>query len=318
MPGIARRIELDPLTGGIGAVVHGVDLASPLDDFLAAELTAAIQRHRVIFLRGQHRLEDDGQVALAERIGGTTRTHHPLSPGHHADKRISRLDSVRMAEENGRTDHWHVDSTFVERPPGGAVLRAVQLPPTGGDTLWANTVAAYATLPDPLRAFADAAWAVHSNRWGYAHIWTAARELPPPPEAGPDAATGFAGAPFETIHPLVRVHPQTGERALLLGSHLRHILGLTPAASTALRQVLQDHITRPENTVRWRWAQGDVAIWDNRSSQHYASADYVGHRIMHRVFLAGETPVGIDGTPSRAVVGDDGGFAPVARAAAAD
>jgi hypothetical protein len=151
---------------------------------------------------------------------------------------------------------------------------------------------------------------LQSNRWGYAHIWTAGRELPPPPDAHPDGATGFAGTPFETIYPLVRVASVDGERALLLGNHLRHILGLTPLASAASRQVLQDHVTRPENTVRWRWAPGDVAMWDNRSSQHDASSDYTGHRSMHRVFLARETPLGIDGTPSRTVVGDDAAFAP--------
>jgi hypothetical protein len=167
-------------------------------------------------------------------------------------------------------------------------------PAAGGDTLWANTAAAYAHLAPPLRDLADRLWAVHSNEYDYAavkpHISTeqldAYRKV-------------FTSTVYETEHPVVRVHPVSGERALLLGHFVKRIKGYGPADSAQLFNLLQGHVTRPENTVRWRWQAGDVAIWDNRATQHYAVDDYCAQpRVVRRVTVAGDVPFSVDGTRS--------------------
>jgi alpha-ketoglutarate-dependent sulfate ester dioxygenase len=308
MAGPRSVIEIRPIGGHIGAEIGGIDLADQLSDDSISAIREALWCHKVIFFRGQSRLDDDRQVNFAARIGRLTATAHPTHQSRSSDKpRISTLDSL---DANLRTDHWHTDTTFVEVPPAGAILRAVVLPTHGGDTLWANTGAAYQALPAHLRSFADQLRCVHSNRWGYAHIRSAATELPAMAGESEFGASPFFGPPFETIHSLVCVHPRSGERVLLTGSHMRHILGLTASGSADLQRMLQEYIIRPEHTVRWRWAVGDVAIWDNIATQHYAARDYIGQRVMHRVSLAGDPLVGVDGTRSVARIGDLSSYMP--------
>lgn len=299
-------MTISRIGGHIGAEITGIDLADPMDEPVAASIRAALWRHKVIFFRGQHRLDDDGQTEFAARIGELTMKAHPTHAGLAERPKISTLDSLDATVE---TDHWHTDSTFVDRPPAGAVLRAVQLPPAGGDTLWANTASAYLSMPDSVRGFIDTLWGAHSTRWDYGH--RRARDGLPPLEAdSPFAATAFYGPPFETLHPLVCLHPHTGERTILAGSHLRYIVGLPTNASFDIRRMLQDFITRPEHCLRWRWEVGDVAVWDNQATQHYAVRDYSEKRLMHRVSLAGGTPMGVDGRRSQARVGDLSSYAP--------
>jgi len=181
--------------------------------------------------------------------------------------------------------------TYVPAFPLFSVLRGVVIPPVGGDTVWANTVAAYYTLPAVLRGLADQLWALHSNAYDYG-------------ATRPDATarqvqlfeTVFKSTVYETEHPVVQVHPLTGERTIILGYFARKLLGVSSADSGHLFAMLQDHVTRLENMVRWRWQAGDVVIWDNRATQHKAIDDYgVEPRIVRRVTIDGPVSVGIDG-----------------------
>jgi alpha-ketoglutarate-dependent sulfate ester dioxygenase len=164
-----------------------------------------------------------------------------------------------------------------------------RVPPVGGDTVWANTAAAYATLPPVLRGLADQLWALHSNSYDYAHPNATAREVH-------FRESVFKSTICEVEQPVVQVHPVTGERAIILGHFARKLLGVSPADSDHLFAMLQDHVTRLENTVRCRWSVGDVVIWDNRATQHKAIDDYGDqHRIVRRVTIDGPVSVGIDG-----------------------
>lgn len=168
-------------------------------------------------------------------------------------------------------------------------------PPYGGDTLWANTATAYSNLPEPLRVLADGLRAVHSNEYDYAALRPDAL-----PEALAQYREVFTSTKFLTEHPVVRVHPETGERTLLLGNFVQRIQGLTGRDSRALLDLFQAHIESPENTVRRQWQPGDVAIWDNRATQHYGVDDSDDHeRTLRRVTVDGDVPVGPDGVPSR-------------------
>ena len=170
-------------------------------------------------------------------------------------------------------------------------------PESGGDTVWANTASAYADLPAELRELADRLWAVHSNEYDYAGVKPSASL-----EQLENYRKVFTSTVYETEHPVVRVHPQSGERTLLLGHFVKRLKGLSQHDSAHLFAVLQGHVTRLENTVRWRWQAGDVAIWDNRATQHYAIDDYGDQpRVVRRVTLGGDVPVGIDGQRSRTI-----------------
>lgn len=286
-------LEVHPLTPRIGAEISGVDLASEVRDEEVAEIRAALLRHRVIFFRGQQ-LDVTQQTAFAKRFGDIT-IGHPTVPGPDGLPEVFELDSLSGA----RADHWHTDVTFTDRPPTLSVLRAVVIPPLGGDTLWANTVAAYNDLPSSLQSFVDKLRAVHTNAYDYAN-----------PKHYTDEARRrhleiFTSTVFETEHPIVRIHPETKERALLLGGFAHRIVGLSPHEGHELLRLLSDRVTRPDNTVRWRWQEGDVAVWDNRVTQHYAINDYGDdRRIVQRVTVAGPIPVGLDGRVSRALAGD--------------
>ena len=193
--------------------------------------------------------------------------------------------------EDGRASRWHTDVTFVPAFPLFSVLRGVVIPPVGGDTVWANTVAAYETLPPLMRGLADQLWALHSNVYDYAATRpnATARQVQ-------RYETVFKSPVYETEHPVVQVHPLTGERAIVLGHFVRRLLGVSAADSAHLFAMLQDHVTRLENMVRWRWSAGDVVIWDNRATQHKAIDDYgVERRIVRRVTIDGPVSVGVDG-----------------------
>jgi taurine dioxygenase len=276
-----------PITPAIGAQITGVQLGGSLGDEIIGELKKALLRYRVIFIRSQHRLDEQEQVAFTRKLGAIT-TAHPTMRPHDDNKHILDLDY----QKGGRADYWHTDATFVDAPPAISVLRAVVLPPHGkGDTLWANTVNAYRTLPSGLRAVADTSWALHSNMTYDA----------PPTHGVTDTAARehseqFRGTVFEAEHPVVRIHPDTGERALLLGHFARAIVGAsTEDASTGFIRTLQDHITQADNIVRWQWSPGDVAIWDNRATQHRVVEDWGNYpRRLHRVTVAGSPTIALD------------------------
>ncbi|MFC8509675.1 TauD/TfdA dioxygenase family protein [Streptomyces sp. NPDC057411] len=291
-PTTATATSADELTvrkigGRLGAVISGVRLGGDLAPETVAAIRAALLEHKVVFFRGQDHLDEEAHEAFGKLLG--TPVAHPTVPS--ADGRYSfPIDS----DYGGRANQWHTDVTFVPAYPAFSILRAVVIPPYGGNTLWANTATAYERLPEPLRVLADGLRAVHSNDYDYAALR---------PDTLPEQLVRFreifASTKFLTEHPLVRVHPETGERTLVLGNFVQRISGLTGADSRALVDLFQSHIERPENTVRWQWEVGDVAIWDNRATQHYGVDDSDSHdRKLRRVTIDGDVPVGVDGRSS--------------------
>jgi len=271
----------------LGARIDGVRLDGELDPASVLLIRRALNEHRVIFFRGQDQLDDDGQYAFAELLGTPTAPHPTVRPG----TRFLPIDS-----EQGPANSWHTDVTFVDRVPKASILRAVTLPSYGGSTTWASTVAAYNALPQPLKLLVENLWARHSNRYDYAESSRGAKSS--------EFRVEFESVEFETEHPVVRVHPETGERALLLGHFVTGFVGLNSHESRTLFRLLQDRVTRLEHTVRWNWQPGDVAIWDNHATQHYAIDDYDGQpRRLHRITLAGGVPVNIHGERGKAVTG---------------
>jgi taurine dioxygenase len=303
-----EHIEVHTVGGHIGAEIRGVRVGGDLDAGTVAEIRGALLANRVVFLRDQEHADDDAQRAFAGLLGTVTKPHPTVAGDGEA---VLPIDS-----EHGKANSWHTDVTFVDRIPAISILRAITLPPYGGSTVWANTVRAYATLPPSLQALVDRLWAVHSNLYDYARAEDEARI------GGIDVKEEayrreFEHLEFETEHPVVRLHPETGERTIILGHFVRHIVGLGARDSDDLFNLLQRHVTRLENTVRWSWRPGDIAIWDNRSTQHYAVDDYDDHpRRLHRITVAGDVPVSIDGVRSSVRKGDASRFSPVADAVA--
>ncbi|UTL90936.1 TauD/TfdA dioxygenase family protein [Pseudomonas fluorescens] len=285
----ALELDIQPVAGRIGAEIRGVKLSADLDAATVDAIQAALVKHKVIFFRGQTHLDDQAQEGFAKLLGEPVA--HPTVPVVDGTSYLLQLDGA----EGQRANSWHTDVTFVEAYPKASILRSVVAPVSGGDTVWANTAAAYQELPEPLRELADKLWAVHSNEYDYASV---------KPDVDPAKLERyrkvFTSTVYETEHPVVRVHPISGERALQLGHFVKRIKGYSLVDSQHLFALLQGHVTRLENTVRWRWQAGDVAIWDNRATQHYAVDDYgTQPRVVRRVTLAGEVPVGVDGQLSR-------------------
>ncbi|EFC86427.1 TauD/TfdA family dioxygenase [Parafrankia sp. EUN1f] len=299
-----RSITVDRVSANIGAVIGGVRIGGDLDATTVSEIKRALVEHKVVFLRGQQHADDATQRAFASLLGTPT-LPHPTVTG--ADNSVLPIDAAE-----GKANSWHTDVTFVDRIPSASVLRAVTLPPYGGTTTWANTAHAYSTLNPALQALADRLWAVHSNLYDYAAERTekAIGGIDVKEEA---YRAEFGHIEYETEHPVVRVHPVTGERNLLLGHFVRRIVGLSTRDSQDIFNLLQRHVIRLEHTVQWSWRDGDIAIWDNRATQHYAIADYDDQpRRLHRITLAGDIPVSVDGTPSRPLKGDASHFSPIA------
>ncbi|WP_420079324.1 TauD/TfdA dioxygenase family protein [Streptomyces sp. JL4002] len=286
----APEITVTKIGGRIGAEIRGVRLGGDLPESAVAAVRSALLAHKVVFFRGQDHLDEAGHEAFAALLGAPVA--HPTVPS--ADGRYALgIDSHHGA----RANQWHTDVTFVPAYPAFSILRAVTIPPYGGDTLWANTATAYSHLPSPLRALADGLRAVHSNEYDYAALRPDAL-----PEALAQYREVFTSTAFLTEHPVVRVHPETGERTLLLGNFVQRIQGLTGRDTRTLLDLFQSHIETPENTVRWQWQPGDVAIWDNRATQHYGVDDSDDHeRTLRRVTVDGDVPVGPDGVPSRLI-----------------
>jgi alpha-ketoglutarate-dependent taurine dioxygenase len=284
------------LAGRIGAEIGGVDTGEPLGDETIAEIRRALLAHRVVFFRDQS-LDYDRQVAFAKRLGPLT-LGHPTIPSPESQPFLEEIDSAKAAPAN----RWHTDVTFCDRPPAFTLLHGIVMPEVGGDTIWANTVAAYQRLPKELRDMADTLRIVHTNTHDYAK--PSSRE-----EEANDVISAhrrrFVSKVFRTEHPAVRVHPETGEHSVVLGGFAETVVGLGPQASRDLIRILQEYVTLPEHTVRWRWRAGDLAIWDNSATQHIAVFDYgKARRRAERVTVSGPVPVGVDGRESVALEGD--------------
>ena len=293
-------LDVSKLGANIGALISGVRLGGDLHPDTVAAIRAALLEHKVIVFRDQHHLDDDEQVAFIRLLGVPTIAHPTVT---------SRGETVLPIDSRyDKANSWHSDVTFVDRIPKASSLRAVTLPTYGGSTVFANTEAAYDQLPAPLRALADNLWATHTNLYDYvdAHAENSVSA------ETKDYRAEFESSYYETEHPVVRVHPETGRRVLLLGHFVKRFVGLGTTESADLFRVLQNRITRLENTVRWNWQLGDIAIWDNRATQHYGVADYDDqYRFLSRVTLAGDIPVDIHGRASRVVTGDASHYSPV-------
>jgi taurine dioxygenase len=274
-------MNIAALGPAIGAVVDGIDLTRPLSDGDQQALHEALLRHHVLFFENQP-VTPRQQRDLAARFG---ELHiHPVYPQHPEAREIIVLDT---SDDNPPdNDNWHTDVTFIETPPMGALLSARMLPPTGGDTLWASCAAAYDALSEPFRRFLDPLHAEHDfvqsfPAWRYARTpderlrWEAARDRSPP-----------------VVHPVIRTHPASGRRGLFVNEGFTsRIVELAKKESDAVLAHLRAHIAKPEFTVRWHWKRHDLAFWDNRLTQHYATVDYLPHRrVMHRATIVGDRP----------------------------
>lgn len=289
----AVDLTLEPLGPRFGAIVHDVDLATASDAQVAA-IRARLTERKVLFFRGQHALDPTGQVRLGNRIGELTASH-PVVPGiddEHTE--IYALDSA----DNGFSDVWHTDVTFMKRPPLGSILRAVTLPAAGGDTNWADLELAYESLSPAVQRLADELDAVHDGNREFGYYLAQRRQ------GRGSVWEGETVTSLEpVVHPVVRVHPETGRRSLFVNpGFTERIQGVSDAESRHLLDLFYAHLTKPEHIVRHRWAEGDVAMWDNRSTVHYANRDYGdARRVMHRVTLRGDAPVGVEALRSQAV-----------------
>ncbi|MER6463252.1 TauD/TfdA family dioxygenase [Streptomyces sp. NPDC001228] len=309
----AGGAEVRPVAGHIGAEITGVDLGGGLDDADVALIREAVLRWKVVFFREQ-RLDHAGHVAFARLFG------EPVVLGRRGSASPAGFPEVETTadrlELGGRfgMEHeewlqrrrhtllrgWHCDHGARVDPPAATILRAETVPPYGGDTTWANLAAAYAGLSAPVRAFVDGLRAEHRLGVGYQ------------PRPGDDSyLRHLLDHQVASVHPLVRVHPETGERVLYVnGYYVEQIAGVSRPESAALLEMLLEQAVRPEYTVRFRWEPGSVAFWDNRATIHLAPSDssHLGFpRVMHRVMLHGEVPVGVDGEPSQLVTGTRAG-----------
>ena len=294
------RLQVSPLTGTIGAELSGVDVSGDLDAETVAAIRRALLENKVVFFRDQT-LDYDGQVAFARRFGSLT-LGHPTIQSPPDQPFLEEVDSAKGAP----AADWHTDVTFLDQPVSFTFLRGVVIPEVGGDTVWANTVNAYETLSPELRELADTLRIVHTNVHPDTRIDGGRAESHP---EWAESARQFASTVYRAEHPAVRVHPETGARALLLGGFALRVVGYPSELSRSVIRTFQEAVTRPENTVRWHWRAGDLAIWDNRSTQHCAIVDYGNaHRRCERVTIAGETPVGVDGRPGVSLRGDASTF----------
>jgi alpha-ketoglutarate-dependent sulfate ester dioxygenase len=296
-------VSVRKLTSRIGAVVEGVDLTAEPSDEAIATLRGALNEHKVIVFDGVE-LDDPGQERVASWFGELT-TAHPTVPAVPGTTNVLAVDS-----ETSKANEWHSDVTFVVNPPQVSTLRSIVTTPYGGETLIANTAAAYRDLPEPLRVLADSLWAVHTNEYDYARP-------PAQTEAIRELDDIFVSTVYEAEHPVVRVHPLTGERSLFIGGFAKRIVGLSRRESTALIDIFQSYVTRPENLVRWSWSPNQLLIFDNRITQHYAVDNYDDlPRRLNRVTVAGDVPASVDGRRSRQLTGDVSHYSPVLEAVA--
>jgi alpha-ketoglutarate-dependent taurine dioxygenase len=278
-----------PLTPAFGAEVCNADLRDPM---WKTSLPALLDLHRVLVFRKQF-LSHADQVMVGNYLGELTPAH-PVVPGHPDHPEILELDGSK----GGKNAQWHTDVTFVVRPHAASVLVADELPTVGGDTLWADLEAAYTKLSEPLRELVDKLEAVHRIAplayWGEPFDTALSR----------DDATKLledSRSVPPVIHPVVRVHPRTGKPALFVNQGFTsHIVGFARHESDALLRLLFDHTTQPEFFFRHHWQPGDVVMWDNQATMHYAVDDYgTAARRVRRVTVRGDEPVGKTGVQSR-------------------
>jgi taurine dioxygenase len=272
-------ITVTQIAGALGAEIGGVDLAQQLEPETVAAIRQALLDHLVIFFRDQQ-LASDRYLAFAEAFG--TPIEYPLIKGIEGFPTITEIAKLEHETINFG-GIWHSDTTYLEVPPMGSMLYALEVPPYGGDTLFANQYLAYETLSEPLRRFLDGLTAVNTS---------AKADVSKTREDLIRNAGDFRAPDYFSEHPAVRTHPETGRRALYVNvAHTSHFKGMTEAESAPILDYLYHHQVRAEFTCRFSWRVGSLAFWDNRAAQHNPVNDYQGHRrIMRRITLAGDKP----------------------------
>lgn len=268
------QFDVRPLSPTIGAELSGIDLSSPLDDSTVCDVREALLKYKVVFFRDQD-ITRAQHIDFARRFGELE--IHPATPKDQENREVLRI--AHNAQNKGQENAWHSDVTWRPEPSLGSILRAIDLPDVGGDTLFSDMVAAYEGLSDEMKAFCVGLTAVHD----IARVF--ARRLGKDPKDLHDKYP-----PQE--HPVIRTHPETGERLIYVNTAFTsHIKGLSSEESDWLLKHLFAQAAVPEYQCRFRWAPGSIAFWDNRACQHYAASDYFPNvRIMERVTIAGDRP----------------------------
>jgi alpha-ketoglutarate-dependent taurine dioxygenase len=268
-------IDIQPVTARIGATVSGVDLTRSLDAKSVRQIRQAVLDHGVVFLRGQM-IAREQMLGFIENFG--TLCPDPMAAEQDVPAAETIMDIATLVYRQA-TAVWHTDSTLAETPASLIALRPIALPAVGGDTCWCDMYSAYDALSEPLRAMLDRLTAAHS----------AAKVMPLMQGAGYSPLQEAMRA----VHPVVRVHPETGRKALFVNElWTETIVELSPAEGKAVLALLYEHVKSPEFSMRWRWRLGDIALWDNRSCQHYALRDYDATRVMEKSILMGDRPYG--------------------------
>ncbi|MCZ6843018.1 MAG: TauD/TfdA family dioxygenase [SAR324 cluster bacterium] len=283
-----RHIDVSPVTGALGAQIDPVNLAHDLDGDCMEEIRRAFLEHQVIFFRGQD-LTPERQIAFSHHFG-------ELELHEYVDGMPGHPEVIAIVKEAGNAGYnfggrWHSDVTYQERPALGSVLYGVEVPPYGGDTLFASQYLAYETLSDGMKQMLDGMKAVHSAARTYGPEGRAASTK----DGYTKSMSIIPGekATETMLHPVVRTHPETGRKCLFVnGTFTENFEDMTREESAPLLEYLCRHAISEEFTCRFRWESGSVAFWDNRCVQHYALNDYHGHRReMHRVTISGDRPV---------------------------
>ena len=271
-------IGIDRVTAALGAEIRGVDLREPLAPAVVREIEQALLEHGVLFFREQD-IDPEQQKTFARHFGEISVP--PFAPKHGSDPEYIVLDQV--APKGQGADQWHSDNTFIERPPMGSILKAVKLPPVGGDTCFSSSFAAYEALSTPMQALCDGLRAVHD-------ITRPLQKAIEHGQSNEDLEQLQQRFP-PVEHPVVRTHPVTGRRGLFVNRNsTTRIVGLSERENEALLPFLCDHVRSPAFQCRFHWDTHSIVFWDNRSVQHFAVADYDERRVMHRVTLEGDEP----------------------------
>jgi taurine dioxygenase len=273
------EIRIEPATASVGADVRGIDLSQPLDDATVGTIRRALVDRLVLFFRDQPMLSVDEHVRFARYFG---EIDLPLFRTKSSERpEVLVLDQVAPKGEGA--DSWHADNTYMETPPMGSILQARMLPNVGGDTCFASMIAAYDALSPVMRGLLDGLTATHSLE----QMVERTKHV-----AGASLRDSLAAWP-PVSHPVVRVHPESGRKMLNVNANWTQAIDdLAHEESAALLRFLLDHVKSPEFQVRLHWNPGDIAFWDNRAVQHYAVADYTARRVMQRVTITGDRPVG--------------------------